>query len=110
MFDYVFQVRPFWDEMNVPKQKVERRYQKFFGKENLTIENRQEATSLLLRVVTELQNEILKCFCILSMTVRGNQTHAGTFSCSWIRKAPSMAPSTIGKYSSGQSCSLWLTL
>ena len=60
MFDYVFQVRPFWDEMNVPKQKVERRYQKFFGKENLTIENRQEATSLLLRVVTELQNEILK--------------------------------------------------
>ena len=60
MFDYVFQVRPFWDEMNVPKQKVERRYQKFFGKENLTIENRQEATSLLLHVVTELQNEILK--------------------------------------------------
>ena len=48
-------------------------------------------------------------FCILSMTVRGNQTHTGSFYCSWIRRAPSMAPSTMGKYSSGQSCSLWLT-
>lgn len=48
-------------------------------------------------------------FCILSMTVHDNQTHTGSFSCSWIRKAPSMAPSTMGKYSSGQSCSLWLT-
>ena len=45
-------------------------------------------------------------FRILSMTMCGNQTHAGSFSCSWIRRAPSMAPSTMGKYSSGQSCSL----
>ena len=61
------------------------------------------------RFARKMQKKIRGRFCILSMTVHDNQTHTGSFSCSWIRKAPSMAPSTIGKYSSGQSCSLWLT-
>ena len=61
------------------------------------------------RFARKMQKKIRGRFCILSMTVHDNQTHTGSFSCSWIRKAPSMAPSTMGKYSSGQSCSLWLT-
>lgn len=59
MFGCVFHVRPFWDELNVPKQKLESRYKELFGTENLTIEDRQQAIKLLLSVVTQLQNKIL---------------------------------------------------
>ena len=59
MFGCVFHVRPFWDELNVPKQKLESRYKELFGTENLTIEDSQQAIKLLLSVVTQLQNKIL---------------------------------------------------
>lgn len=55
----IFQTRPFWLCMRVPMHKVRKRYQEFFGKDNIIIDKTDEAQDVLLNVITVIQNELL---------------------------------------------------
>lgn len=56
---HIFQTRPFWSCMNVPMTKVRKRYNEFFGKENVVVENREDAIKILLNIITTVQKKMV---------------------------------------------------
>lgn len=55
----MFQNRSFWDGMRIPRRKLRNRYEMFFGKENRKIEDRDEALSILMNIISTIQNEMV---------------------------------------------------
>ncbi len=57
---YFFQIRPFWEEMQVPKRMLKKRFEYFFGTEKKKVEDRQESLNILLNITTTIQNEMVE--------------------------------------------------
>lgn len=58
----MFQNRPFWDYMGIPRQKLKNRYEFFFGRESKIIEDRDEALGVLMNITSVIQNEMVNRF------------------------------------------------
>ena len=56
---FMFQTRAFWKCMRVPTNKLNNRFEFFFGAKNIEISNRNDAKNLLLNIVTTIQNEMV---------------------------------------------------
>lgn len=56
---FMFQTRAFWKCMRVPTNKLNNRFEFFFGAKNIEISNRNDAKNLLLNIVTTIQNEMI---------------------------------------------------
>ena len=52
---FMFQTRAFWKCMRVPTNKLNNRFEFFFGAKNIEISNRNDAKNLLLNIVTTIQ-------------------------------------------------------
>lgn len=56
---FMFQTRQFWKCMRVPTSKLKNRFKFFFGERNLEINDYDNAKSLLMNIVTTIQNEMV---------------------------------------------------
>lgn len=55
----MFQTMSFWDGMRIPRRKLKKRFKSFFGENNRTIEDRQEALDVLMNITSTIQNEMV---------------------------------------------------
>ena len=60
VFDYIFMSRSFWQEMNVPNMIVNQEYRKYFGVDEIIIDNRKEAIAYLGPIAGQLQDKFMK--------------------------------------------------
>jgi len=56
----LFQTRPFWSKMGIPRRKLKERFEYFFGTENRKVEDRQKALEILLNITSTIQNEMVE--------------------------------------------------
>lgn len=57
--DFIFSIREFWLEMNIPKSIVMKKFVDYFGDKNSDIENRNEAIEFLSKIITDIQNKMV---------------------------------------------------
>lgn len=55
----MFQNRSFWDRMRVPRSKLRKRYENFFGKAIRKVEDRNEAMYILINITSTIQDEMV---------------------------------------------------
>lgn len=56
---FIFQSRIFWREMSIPMKLVRNTFKEYFGSDEKSINNREEAIKLLFNIMNSIQEKMI---------------------------------------------------